>query len=430
MNGGRIFPSRRRPGGGRVFVDRSDAGRQLAERVAQEGIRSGVVIGLARGGVEVAAEVARALGLPLDALAVRKVGHPDQPEYAIGAVTPRGGTHLRPDVGRLAGGGEAIVAQARADADALDARLHRDRAAVPVAGRRCILVDDGLATGATMVAAVDWARRQGARTIIVAVPVAAAQTVGVFRDAVDGVVCIEASYELMAVGAWYDRFDPVSDDRACALLDAAAAAGGPVVVEAGPTLLPGDLRIPTAVTGAVIFAHGSGSSRHSPRNRAVSDRLHRAGLATLLFDLLSPAEAADRRHVFDIPLLASRLDVARAWLRSASPVGDVPFGYFGASTGAAAALWAAAAHGDVSAIVSRGGRPDLAAAHLAAVAAPTLLIVGGSDPDTLDLNRRARRDMRCITELVTIPAATHMFEEPGTLDQVADQAAAWFMQYL
>jgi putative phosphoribosyl transferase len=117
-------------------------------------------------------------------------------------------------------------------------------------------------------------------------------------------------------------------------------------------------------------------------------------------------------------------------LRSASPVGDVPFGYFGASTGAAAALWAAAAHGDVSAIVSRGGRPDLAAAHLAAVAAPTLLIVGGSDPDTLDLNRRARRDMRCITELVTIPAATHMFEEPGTLDQVADQAAAWFMQYL
>jgi putative phosphoribosyl transferase len=429
MNGGRIFPSRRRPGGGRVFVDRSDAGRQLAERVAQEGIRSGVVIGLARGGVEVAAEVARALGLPLDALAVRKVGHPDQPEYAIGAVTPRGGTHLRPDVGRLAGGGEAIVAQARADADALDARLHRDRAAVPVAGRRCILVDDGLATGATMVAAVDWARRQGARTIIVAVPVAAAQTVGVFRDAVDGVVCIEASYELMAVGAWYDRFDPVSDDRASALLDAAAAAGGPVVVEAGPTLLPGDLRIPTAVTGAVIFAHGSGSSRHSPRNRAVSDRLHRAGLATLLFDLLSPAEAADRRHVFDIPLLASRLDVARLvavrlagrrrslWLlRREHRRGGCAVG-------------GGRARGRVGDRVARRP-PDLAAAHLAAVAAPTLLIVGGSDPDTLDLNRRARRDMRCITELVTIPAATHMFEEPGTLDQVADQAAAWFMQYL
>ena len=415
----------------RVFRDRKDAGCQLADRLAGAGIRSGVVIGLARGGIEVAAEVTASLGLRLDALAVRKVGHPFQPEYAIGAVTHGGGTYLRADPDALPDGVGAVVAQARADAEAIDLRLHGARPRADIRGRRCILVDDGLATGATMTAAADWARRGGARSVVVAVPVGAPQTVEMLSRSVEQVVCVETPSNLGAVGAWYEHFDQVSDDRVCSLLDAAATpAGGTVVVEAGPVLLPGELRLPDVVTGAVIFAHGSGSSRHSPRNRLVADRLHDAGLATLLFDLLSQAEAADRDRVFDIPLLGARLDAARGWLRTRSPVGDVPFGYFGASTGAAAALWAAAGSGDVAAIVSRGGRPDLAGARLAEVAAPTLLIVGGVDVQVLELNRQAREQIRCTSELVTIPGATHLFEEPGALEQVSGLATDWFTRFL
>ena len=414
----------------RVFRDRADAGRTLADRLAWEGIRSGVVVGLARGGVEVAAEVARALGLPLDALAVRKIGAPHQPEYAIGAVTPGGGLYLRSEAADTREGVDVMVERARASAESLDALLHRGRAPVPVRGRRCILVDDGLATGATMVAAVDWARRQGAASIVVAVPVGAPSTVAMLGRAGHEVVCLEQPAEMIAVGAWYERFDQVPDERVTALLETTGVpVAQQVVVEAGPVLLPGELRVPREVSGAVIFAHGSGSSRKSPRNHLVAARLNESGLATLLFDLLSEAEAADQGRVFDVPLLGVRLDAARSWLRSHSPVGDVPFGYFGASTGAAAALWAAADADDVCAIVSRGGRPDLAGSRLAGVTAPTLLIVGGEDRQVLELNQQARSQMRCITDLVTVPGATHLFEEPGALGRVAALAAGWFTRY-
>ena len=164
-----------------------------------------MVVGLARGGVEVAAEVARALGLPLDALAVRKIGAPHQPEYAIGAVTPGGGLYLRPEAADTRGGVDVMIERARASAEALDALLHRGREPVPVKGRRCILVDDGLATGATMVAAVDWARRQGAASIVVAVPVGAPSTVAMLGRAGHEVVCLEQPAEMIAVGVRYDR---------------------------------------------------------------------------------------------------------------------------------------------------------------------------------------------------------------------------------
>lgn len=204
-----------------------------------------------------------------------------------------------------------------------------------------------------------------------------------------------------------------------------------IAIRAGEVDLQGDLTLPPDPTGVVAFAHGSGSSRLSPRNRRVAASLVDAGLGTLLFDLLVPGEELDRANVFDIPLLAGRLLAATRWLREAPGTAALPLGYFGASTGAAAALWAAAeAQDEVGAVVSRGGRPDLAGERLALVGAPTLLIVGGADEVVLELNREAMRRLRCERELVVVPGATHLFEEPGTLDAMAVEAKRWFVQHL
>jgi putative phosphoribosyl transferase len=195
--------------------------------------------------------------------------------------------------------------------------------------------------------------------------------------------------------------------------------------------LPGTLSVPehTSATGLVIFVHGSGSSRHSSRNIAVAQHLVDEGLATFLFDLLTPAEAMDRRNVFDIPLLAQRVIDATNSLKGDATVSRLPVGYFGASTGAAAALVAAARLGDtVSAVVSRGGRPDLADEALPKVTAPTLLLVGSLDHEVIELNRQAQAQMTCRNELVIVPGASHLFEEPGRLEIVADHAARWFTE--
>jgi putative phosphoribosyl transferase len=416
------------------FRDRLDAGRRLGAALDGERADDAVVVGLARGGVTVAAEVARALEAPLDALAVRKVGHPFEPEYGIGAVTPGGGTFVRAHDGLTDTQVEAAVRASQARAEDLDQRLHARRPALDVAGKSCLLVDDGLATGATMIAACRWARAQKARRVVVAVPVGAPETVARVREEADAVVCLEVLEDLGAVGLWYADFHPVSDEEVLALLDESATGGATaaaVSIPADGIELPGDLTVPAAAVGAVIFAHGSGSSRLSPRNRLVARTLNEAGLATLLFDLLSEEESLDRANVFDIELLAARLAAADRWLR-ARPEGErLRIGYFGASTGAAAALWAAADLGDaVGAVVSRGGRPDLAAPRLAVVRAPTLLIVGGYDHVVLELNREAAAQLTCDHELVVVPGATHLFEEPGTLESVAEHATRWFQHNL
>ena len=179
----------------------------------------------------------------------------------------------------------------------------------------------------------------------------------------------------------------------------------------------------------MIFAHGSGSSRLSPRNREVAASLNERGLATLLFDLLSDEEAARRANVFDIGLLAARLVAVTRWAQREPGIEELPLGYFGASTGAAAALCAAAELGSgIGAVVSRGGRPDLAASMLTDVQSPTLLIVGGADWQVLELNEQAAKLMRCEHELAVVPGATHLFEEPGALERVAELAAAWLFR--
>jgi pimeloyl-ACP methyl ester carboxylesterase len=208
-----------------------------------------------------------------------------------------------------------------------------------------------------------------------------------------------------------------------------------VSVQVGPVHIRGDLVVPREAIGLVIFAHGSGSSRMSPRNRFVAGLLNRARLGTLLADLLTPqeeeADRYSREYRFDIPMLARRICGLVAWAKEADATAEMPVGLFGASTGAAAALVAAALRpGEVDAVVSRGGRPDLAGAYLPAVLCPTLLIVGGQDDIVIDLNRKAMAKMRCERALEIVPGATHLFEEPGTLEAVAGLARDWFQAHL
>jgi pimeloyl-ACP methyl ester carboxylesterase len=201
-----------------------------------------------------------------------------------------------------------------------------------------------------------------------------------------------------------------------------------VTIPVGSYVLEGELTVPQGSVAAVVFAHGSGSSRHSPRNRFVAERLQAAGIATLLTDLLTEDEASDRRMVFDIPLLADRVAQAASRLRSEPATARLPIGLFGASTGGGAALVAAARYPEsFYAVVSRGGRPDLADEALPLVKCPTLLIVGSEDTEVLTLNQAAQNRMIAECELAVVPGATHLFEEPGTLDQAADLAAEWFV---
>jgi putative phosphoribosyl transferase len=261
----------------------------------------------------------------------------------------------------------------------------------------------------------------------------------------DELVCLETPPGFYAIGQWYDDFTQVSDEEVVRCLEQAglperfrhedgAASPGcdrDVEIAAGTRHLSGRLTIPRQAAGVIVFAHGSGSSRLSSRNRLVAKALNAAGFGTLLFDLLTEDEAGDRTNVFDIELLAGRLIDATRWLATRPEAADARIGWFGASTGAAAALWAAADPGiEVSAVVSRGGRPDLAGPRLSAVRAATLLIVGSDDVTVLGLNRAAEARLRCPHHLAVVGGAGHLFEEPGALDQVAELAADWFLAHL
>jgi putative phosphoribosyl transferase len=427
------------------FRDRREAGRRLAERLSGLRASSPLVLGLPRGGVPVASEVAKALRAPLDILVVRKLGVPFQPELGMGAVGEDGVRVLNADVLRQARVTESQLAQVeareRAEVEERAARLRGGRPAIPLQARTVVIVDDGLATGGTARAAVRVARERGAARVILAVPVAPPETVAALRRDADDVVAVETPEPFFAIGGWYSDFSPTSDDEVIALLTQGGAArevGGGVrgadreiVIPAEGRQLPGHLTIPSGARGLVVFAHGSGSGRHSPRNQAVARALNDAGLGTLLFDLLSPDEEADRANVFDIPLLAGRLGAATAWLLDQDDARTLPIGFFGASTGAGAALWAAAEpDSPVRAIVSRGGRPDLAGARLKSVRAPTLLIVGGRDEAVIEMNRDAARQLPAEHRIEIVPGATHLFEEAGALEAVADLATRWFLEHL
>ncbi|MEU5799161.1 phosphoribosyltransferase family protein [Streptomyces sp. NPDC047804] len=417
------------------FTDRTDAGRRLAVALRHLGRRDPVVLGLPRGGVPVAYEVAQALGAPLDVIVVRKLGVPYHPELGFGAIGEGGVRVISEEIVRRTGVGEKdLVAVERAEAAELVRRAHayrEGRPRLPLEGRAVVVVDDGVATGATARAACQVVRAQGAAYVVLAVPVAPPDAAARLREDADEVVCLSAPVLFSAVGEWYRDFSQTSDEEVVALLARASAdavTAEEVEVDAGGVPLSGDLVLPADAGAVVMFAHGSGSSRHSPRNRSVAAALNRAGLGTLLFDLLTPGEEVYRANVFDIGLLAGRLADTTDWLRRRVPL---PVGSFGASTGAAAALRAAAAaDSGVGAVVSRGGRPDLAGADLSGVRAPTLLVVGGDDTTVIDLNRQAQAALHCENRLEIVPGATHLFEEPGALERVADLARDWFTAHL
>ena len=421
------------------FKDRHDAGRRLAVALAQYQDSDPIVLGLPRGGIPVASEVAEALHAPLDVVVVRKLGVPFHPELAMGAIGEGGAIVVDEAIMDDARVGQSdlhrIIAEEREELDRRVLRYRQHRPMHPLAGRTVIVVDDGIATGSTARAALQVVRSQGPKRIVLAVPVAAPDSIRQLRQEADKVVVLVQPPSFNAVGSWYDDFGETTDEEVARLIAQAQTTTSrrlitdeEVMLGIDGVHLRGHLTIPTDAIGLVVFAHGSGSSHTSPRNRLVADQLIQSGIGTLLFDLLTPEEADVRSNVFNIELLAHRLSLATAWLRARADTNALGIAYFGASTGSAAALWAAAeVTADIVAVVSRGGRPDLAMDHLGNVTAPTLLIVGGDDDVVLQLNRAAAAHLRNACRLEIVPGASHLFGEPGTLEAAARLARDWFI---
>ncbi len=421
------------------FTDRTEAGERLAEALAPLADEHPLVLGLPRGGLPVAGEVARELGAPLDVVVVRKIGAPGHREFAIGAIGEGDVEVLADDVmARLGISRDQLRGVLDEERRELERRVERyrgGREGADVTGRTVIVVDDGIATGRTARAACQVLRARGAHRIVLAVPVAAPQSVVELEDVYDQVVALQTPHSFMAVGSWYADFGQTTDAEVEQILAEHRPASSSTTerdtrIELAEVSLPADLAVPTGADGLVVFAHGSGSSRRSPRNRQVASTLHDAGLATLLFDLLTEQEATDRDNVFDIALLAQRVTGVIDWAQDDEALAGLPVGLFGASTGAAAALEAAAARPEtVGAVVSRGGRADMSE-HIADVRAPVLLVVGGDDTTVIEMNRRAAERLSAPHELTIVPGAGHLFEGPGQLEDVAHRAAAWFRDHL
>ncbi len=435
-----------------MFRDRTDAGARLAAALKQYKGKNAVVLGLPRGGVVTGAQVAQYLSAPLDVLIVRKLGVPWQPELAMGAISETGAIVLNQEVIRAyripRGDIDREIALQEKEIGRRIAQYRKGKGLRPLKGMVCILVDDGLATGATMKAAISTLKQEGLEKLVVAVPVAPPETAREISHMVDDFVCLEMDPFFAAIGSYYYEFDQVPDEEVVELLEESSRAvpepGDPVtkssdvrIPAGGKAVLDGDLQMPRGARSVVIFAHGSGSSRFSPRNRFVASVLREAGFGTLLFDMLTPGEESVYDTRFDIDLLSARLVAATRWIVEKNPPVKDHFGigYLGASTGAAAALQAAAmleGQIPIGAIVSRSGRPDLASEEaLGKVTCPTLFIVGEFDRLVMELNKRAFEALGgAENRIEVVQGATHLFEEPGALEQVARLASAWFRKYI
>ncbi len=453
-----------------IFRDREEAGRKVGEQLQAYANRKDVlVLGIPRGGVPVAFEIAKALHAPLDVFVSRKLGVPGQEELAFGALASGGIRVLDQEIVEGVGVSKEQIEQTtekvKKELERREGLYRGTRPPLKIEGLTVILVDDGIATGSSMRAAISALRQMKPARLVIAVPVAPQSTCNRLKSEVDELVCVSMPKYFYAIGQFYEDFSQVADEEVTKLLEQAAQPAlqnvskeDPVGAERSPAMIPGrkseldgekreviigvdgvtlegSLALPKNASGIVLFAHGSGSSRHSPRNRYVAQVLQSHGIATLLFDLLTRKEESIDQYTgelrFDIPFLAKRLIGATQWITNNPDTRDLKVGYFGASTGAGAALVAAAGNPEVvSAVVSRGGRPDLAADALGAVDAPTLLIVGGDDEPVITMNREALAKLKCSDKkLIIIPGATHLFEEPGTLEEVAKVAAEWFAQH-
>ena len=453
-----------------MFRDRQEGGRKLAERLHAYANREDVIVlGIPRGGVPVAFEVARALHAPLDIFLSRKLGVPGQEELAFGAIAMGGTRVLDREIIEAVGISEEqierITAKVKKELERRENLYRGARPPLRVKGLTAVLVDDGIATGSSMRAAIHALRQMKPARVVVAVPVAPQSTCSRLTNEVDELVCVDTPEDFYAIGQFYEDFSQVADEEVTALLlrgvqpvlqsadqdDRSDPEGNSemipgrksesdgirreVSIDLVGATLEGTLVLPKGTDSVVLFAHGSGSSRHSPRNRYVAQVLNSHSIGTLLFDLLTREEEFIDQSTgelrFDIPFLAKRLIGATKWVVNSPDMRELKVGYFGASTGAGAALVAAAELPEVtSAVVSRGGRPDLANDALDAVRAPTLLIVGGDDEPVIGMNRDALAKLKCRDKkLIIIPGATHLFEEPGALEEVARVAAEWFSHH-
>ena len=435
-----------------LYQDRQAAGDALAvalSRFARD--RAATVLALPRGGVVVGRQVADALGVPLEVMVARKLGVPGIEEVALGAIAEGRREVVHESVGWFIGVPRhlvsAIAARERAELDRR-ARLYRGGHPLPdLRGRTVILVDDGLATGATLRAAALAVRKQQPARVVAAVPVASPEHCDEVAACVDELVALARPQPFQTVSAWYRDFEQVSDADVVRVLGRGRATG-----ETEPSLtkppnverevrisvdardpnaaIVADLGVPHNARGVVVFAHGGGSSRNSYRNRYLAGRLRIAGWATLRVDLLLEAEQAeddDSAAVrFDVGRITDRLRVATERIVREPSCRALPVVLFGASTGAAAAVRVATERPDlVKAVISRGGRVDLAGDALDALRAPLLLVVGGADPMTLELNRATANRLRGRIDLHVIAGAGHIFEEPGTLGAVGERAVQW-----
>lgn len=417
------------------FENREHAGKLLAEKLLKYQPLDPVILALPRGGVPIAHEIASKLHAPLDVVLVKKIGAPGHEEFAIGAVAEDEKPILN----------HKIIKQYQFNPDEIEniivnriseirerAKAYRQKLPpISLSGRTVIVVDDGLATGATMMAAIQWLREQKIKQIIVAVPVSSKEAEVAIMKISDEFITLLTPEDFWAVGMWYKDFQQVSDDEVIHYLKKQTAspqfATNDVWIEDGMAILQGVLTVPPKARALILFAHGGGSSHKSPRNLFVARALNDAGFSTLLFDLLTFNESLNRKNVFDIDLMTNRLLTATEWAKRNCP--GLPIGYFGASTGAAAALGAAFERLDIFAVVSRGGRPDLALNALPKVYAPTLLIVGAEDKPVIPLNQLAKEKLKNC-QMIQIPKAGHLFEEPGTLEQVVEFAVSWFSSSL
>jgi len=417
------------------FKDRIDAGQRLAAELEHLDRSELIILGLPRGGVPVAYEVASHLHVPLDVLIVRKLGTPGQRELAFGAVGEGGVRVLNDDVVSMEGLSDQVIGRVANEQNAEIERRHvvyrNGRAPLDLTGKTAVVVDDGLATGATARAACLVARKLGARKVVLAVPIAPAGWEQGFLDVSDQRVSLFQSRDFGSVGYFYENFDPISDDTVRALL--AFSLHHQIDEEVAIRVdrhhaVAARLRSPLGATGVVVFAHGSGSGRKSPRNMGVADQMHEAGFATVLADLLTADDENDR--TFDIEFLAERLTKVVDWVKKHPVLGRLPLALFGASTGAAAAVTVAANDHDVRCVVSRGGRVDLASERIEDLAQPILLIVGSRDTVVLALNRTFCEKVGSQCTLQIVEGASHLFEEVDALNQVAHQAIDYLTGHL
>ncbi|MFD6952905.1 phosphoribosyl transferase [Nocardiopsis sp. TSRI0078] len=431
------------------FADRSEAGRRLAERVRPFAVNDPLVLALPRGGVPVGAELAERLDADFDVLMVRKIGLPGRPELGVGAIAEDGRV-LYDDLAlaRMHVPRQALSDTVAAERDELDRRrrVYRgERPAPRIAGRDCVVVDDGVATGGTARAALRMIRQAGPAQLVLAVPVASPEAVELLREEADALVVLSAPDNFRAVGEWYREFDQLSDGRVTEILAERAHTRPPpdtargVRVRAGQVYLDGDLTVPADLHGAVVMASEEG--RGDQRWRSVSTVLQRAGYATLVLDLLTGQErssegggsgsGAPEDGGVGTDVLGERLRAAVTWLRRAADAADEPLGVLASGGAAAAALVTAAEQPrDVAAVVVHGGRIDLAGDSLPQVRAPVLVLLEGEDSFVRELGEWARGRMGGPTDLRVMAGAERLLGDSGEWRRVASEALDWFDLHL